>query len=82
MKTFSHPLSGLLDGAILSLGLNGNSFNLYSAIGLILLMGIAKKNSILLVEFFNKLRREHGKSLHDAILVVPCVCSLFAKLEC
>lgn len=73
-NSFIHPVTVLValpftvTGAILSLGLTGNSFNLYSAIGLILLMGIAKKNSILLVEFFNKLRHEHGKSLHDAIL--------------
>ncbi len=73
-NSFIHPVTVLIalpftfTGAFLSLYLTGNSLNLYSAIGVILLMGIAKKNSILLVEFFNKLRYEHGRSLHDAIL--------------
>jgi hydrophobe/amphiphile efflux-1 (HAE1) family protein len=46
----------------------GASLNLYSGIGLILLMGIVKKNSILLVEFTNKKRYEEGMPLREAIL--------------
>jgi HAE1 family hydrophobic/amphiphilic exporter-1 len=73
-NSFVHPLAVLivipftLTGAILSLYLTGNSLNVYSAIGLILLMGIAKKNSILLVEFFNRQRFDHDRPIHEAIL--------------
>ncbi len=41
--------------------------NIYSIIGVILLMGIVKKNSILLVDFTNQLRAQ-GKSIDDALL--------------
>ena len=47
----------------------GLSLNMYSMIGLLLLMGIAKKNSILLVEFTNHVRAENkGKSVDEALL--------------
>jgi multidrug efflux pump subunit AcrB len=42
--------------------------NLFSFIGLIVLMGIAKKNSILLVEFANHVRHEKKLSVADALL--------------
>jgi multidrug efflux pump subunit AcrB len=72
-NSFIHPVIVLLavpfsiTGALLALRLADQSLNLYSAIGLILLMGIAKKNSILLVEFMNQ-KREQGMSLAPAIL--------------
>ncbi len=47
--------------------LTGQSLNIYSFIGLILLMGLVKKNSILLVEFANQLRHE-GKSVREALM--------------
>ena len=42
----------------MALWLAGQSLNVYSILGMILLMGIAKKNSILLVDFTNQLREE------------------------
>ncbi|MCB0411847.1 MAG: efflux RND transporter permease subunit, partial [Bdellovibrionales bacterium] len=53
-------------GALIGLLVTGQSLNIYSFIGMILLMGIAKKNSILLVEFTNQLREE-GKSIREAL---------------
>jgi HAE1 family hydrophobic/amphiphilic exporter-1 len=74
-NSFIHPIPVMialpfsLTGAFLSLLVTHNSFNLYSFIGIIVLMGITLKNSILLVEFFNKQRYEHGKSRREAILL-------------
>jgi hydrophobe/amphiphile efflux-1 (HAE1) family protein len=45
-------------GAIGALWASGHSLNLFSFIGIIVLMGIAKKNSIMLVEFANQLRNQ------------------------
>ena len=72
-NSFIHPFTVLLalpfsiTGAIAALHLYDQSLNLYSAIGLILLMGIAKKNSILLVEFANH-QRGQGLSVREALL--------------
>ncbi|TFE70826.1 efflux RND transporter permease subunit [Methylacidiphilum caldifontis] len=57
-----------LTGAILALYLTKLSLNLYSGIGTILLMGLAMKNSILLVEFINRKRFEEGLEMRKAIL--------------
>jgi HAE1 family hydrophobic/amphiphilic exporter-1 len=73
-NSFIHPIPVMialpftLTGAFLSLLITHNSLNLYSFIGIIVLMGITLKNSILLVEFFNKQRVEHGRSRREAIL--------------
>ena len=60
------PLS--LGGAFLALLAAGKSFSMPSLIGLIMLMGIATKNSILLVEYAVMARREHGLSRLEALL--------------
>ncbi|MDP2084672.1 MAG: efflux RND transporter permease subunit [Gemmobacter sp.] len=52
--------------AIFALILTGGSLNVYSQIGLVLLVGIMAKNGILIVEFANQLRDE-GRSVRDAI---------------
>ncbi len=52
--------------AIYALALTGGSLNVYSQIGLVLLVGIMAKNGILIVEFANQLRDE-GQSVRDAI---------------
>lgn len=56
-----------LTGAFLALLLAGSTLNIYSMIGLILLMGIVMKNGILLVEFSN-LEMRSGKNKKDAVL--------------
>jgi multidrug efflux pump subunit AcrB len=57
-----------LGGAFVALLLADKSFSMPSLIGLIMLMGVATKNSILLVEYAIEARREHGLSRVDAIL--------------
>ena len=72
-NSYVHPLTILMalpfsiSGALIALWMGQQSVNLYSMIGLILLMGIVKKNSILLVEFTNQLR-EQGMAVKDALL--------------
>jgi multidrug efflux pump subunit AcrB len=72
-NAFSHPLTVLLalpfsiSGALFMLWAFGQSMNVYSMLGLILLMGIAKKNSIMLVDFTNQIR-ERGVERHEAIM--------------
>jgi len=60
------PLS--LGGAFVALLATGKSFSMPSLIGLIMLMGIATKNSILLVEYAVRARRDHGMTRWDALL--------------
>ncbi|MCX7141622.1 MAG: efflux RND transporter permease subunit [Proteobacteria bacterium] len=60
------PLS--LGGAFVGLLLAGKAFSLPALIGLVMLMGIATKNSILLVEYAIMARRDHGMSRWDALL--------------
>jgi multidrug efflux pump subunit AcrB len=73
-KDFLHPVTILsalplsLGGAFVALLLAQKSFSMPSLIGLIMLMGIATKNSILLVEYAIVARRDHGMSRFDALL--------------
>lgn len=62
---FTVPLA--LSGAILSLWLTNQTLNIFSEIGIIVLVGLVTKNGILIVEFANQ-RREHGLSIKDAII--------------
>jgi len=72
-NAFTHPFTVLLalpfsiSGALIMLWVFGQSMNIYSMLGLILLMGIAKKNSIMLVDFTNQIR-ERGVERHEAIM--------------
>ncbi len=72
-NSFVHPITVLtalpfsFSGAFIALYLCNQSINMYSMIGFILLMGIVKKNSILLVDFTNQCRRE-GSDVHSALL--------------
>jgi len=60
------PLS--FGGGFVALLLAGKAFSMPSLIGLIMLMGVATKNSILLVEYAIVARRDHGLSRMDALL--------------
>ncbi|MDT8286988.1 MAG: efflux RND transporter permease subunit [Elusimicrobiales bacterium] len=73
-NSFVHPVTVLLalpfsvTGAFIALKLGGYSLSIYSMIGIILLMGIVKKNSILLVDFTNHRRRDGGLGVNEALL--------------
>ena len=55
-----------LAAAVFAMLLTGGSLNIYSQIGLILLVGLMAKNGILIVEFANQLR-DQGQSVREAI---------------
>ncbi|MGC1952457.1 MAG: efflux RND transporter permease subunit, partial [Gammaproteobacteria bacterium] len=54
-------------GALLGLWLTGQTMNIYSEIGLIMLVGLAAKNGILIVEFANQLR-DQGREFREALV--------------
>jgi multidrug efflux pump len=54
-------------GALLALMLFGHDLGIIAIIGIILLIGIVKKNAILMIDFALEAEREHGKSPRDAI---------------
>ncbi len=62
---FSIPLSFI--GALLLLALTGQSLNIFTILGIIMLIGLVAKNAILLVDFANH-RKEHGDNTHDALV--------------
>ncbi len=71
---FIHPITILtalplaMVGALLSLLLFGQELNIFSFVGLIMLVGLVKKNGIIMVDFALQLRRERGLSARDAII--------------
>jgi multidrug efflux pump len=67
---FTVPLA--VAGGLLGLWLHGMSLNLYSQIGLVMLVGLATKNGILIVEFANQLR-DQGKVFYDALFEASCL---------
>jgi hydrophobe/amphiphile efflux-1 (HAE1) family protein len=62
---FTVPLA--LCGALMTLYLLGHTLNIFSEIGIIVLIGIVTKNGILIVEFANQ-KREQGHPLHEAVI--------------
>jgi len=73
-NSFIHPITVLMalpfsfSGAFFGLYLFHQSINMYSFIAFILLMGIVKKNSILLVDYTNQVRNEGEKDVNKALL--------------
>jgi multidrug efflux pump len=71
-ESFVHPFTILgavafaFTGALVSLKLTGTTLNLFSKIGLVMLVGLVTKNSILIVEFANQLR-ERGEGVVEAV---------------
>ena len=72
-ESLLHPFTVLLSvplavaGALVTLLLAGSTLNLYSQIGMILLIGLVTKNSILLVEYANRLMRK-GMTALEAVI--------------
>src|SRR5437762_2900732 len=72
-ESFTHPLtilSGLPSagfGALLTLLIFKTELSLYAFVGVIMLVGLVKKNGIMMVDFAVEAQREHGKSPREAI---------------
>ena len=72
-ESFKHPLIIMttvplaITGAIIGLYVFGSSINIYSQIGVIMLIGLAAKNGILIVEFANQLR-DRGLEFREAVI--------------
>jgi multidrug efflux pump len=72
-ESYIHPLTILSTlpsagvGAILALILTGNDLSVVALIGIILLIGIVKKNAIMMIDFALVAEREHGKPPEEAI---------------
>jgi HAE1 family hydrophobic/amphiphilic exporter-1 len=95
-ESFIHPLtilSGLPSagfGALLTLMIFRIDLNIYGFVGLIMLIGIVKKNAIMMIDFAINAQREHGKSPADAIhegcllrfrpIMMTTMCALMATL--
>ena len=77
-ESFLHPLVIMLTvplgvlGALIGLWVTGGTMNLFSQIGIVMLVGLAAKNGILIVEFANQLR-DAGRSVHQAIVEAASV---------
>ncbi|HLS43638.1 MAG TPA: efflux RND transporter permease subunit, partial [Paenalcaligenes sp.] len=91
-ESYVHPLTILSTlpsaaiGALLALQLSGNSLGLVAVIGIILLIGIVKKNAIMMIDFALEAQRERGmpadKAIHAAALLRfrPIMMTTFAAL--
>jgi multidrug efflux pump len=70
-ESWVHPLTIMLSvplaltGALITLRLTGHSLNLYSEIGIIMLVGLVTKNGILMVDYANNFRRQEEEKIGD-----------------
>ncbi len=67
---FTVPLA--VTGALAGLWLYGGSINVYSQIGLVMLVGLAAKNGVLIVEFANQLR-DRGRAFEEAVVEASAI---------
>jgi HAE1 family hydrophobic/amphiphilic exporter-1 len=78
-ESFVHPLTILSGlpfagfGALLALVLFGQDLSIYAFVGIIMLVGIVKKNAIMMIDFAIEAERSHGKSSRDSILEAASV---------
>jgi HAE1 family hydrophobic/amphiphilic exporter-1 len=78
-ESFIHPLTILSGlpfagfGALLALLVFGLDLSIYAFVGIIMLVGIVKKNAIIMIDFAIEAERNHGKSAHDAIVEAASV---------
>jgi HAE1 family hydrophobic/amphiphilic exporter-1 len=78
-ESFIHPitiLSGLPFagfGALVTLLVAGLDLSVYAFVGIIMLVGLVKKNAIMMIDFATEAERKEGKSAHDAILEASAV---------
>jgi multidrug efflux pump len=95
-ESYIHPITILSTlpsagiGALLALMIAGQSLNIISIIGIVLLIGIVKKNAIMMIDFALTAEREGGKSPEEAIyeaallrfrpILMTTVAALFAAL--
>jgi len=95
-ESYIHPLTILSTlpsagvGALLALMLSGNDLGVIGIIGIILLIGIVKKNAIMMIDFAIDAERSEGKSAHEAIhqaallrfrpILMTTLAALFAAL--
>lgn len=72
-ESYIHPITILSTlpsagmGALLALLLTGSDFDIIALIGIILLIGIVKKNAIMMIDFALEMERKHNKTPHEAI---------------
>jgi HAE1 family hydrophobic/amphiphilic exporter-1 len=78
-ESFVHPLTILTGlpfagfGALLALTIFQLDLSVYAFVGIIMLIGIVKKNAIMMIDFAIEAEREHHKSAHDAIIEAASV---------
>ncbi|MEO8140087.1 MAG: efflux RND transporter permease subunit [Gemmatimonadota bacterium] len=78
-ESFIHPLTILSGlpfagfGALVTLLIAGLDLSVYAFVGIIMLVGLVKKNAIMMIDFATEAERNEGKSPHDAILEASAV---------
>jgi HAE1 family hydrophobic/amphiphilic exporter-1 len=78
-ESFVHPLTILSGlpfagfGALLALTITQQDLSIYAFVGIIMLIGIVKKNAIMMIDFAIEAERNHGKSARESILEAASV---------